>query len=480
MNFFNRAVLLLSMLCLFGCAQNPHTPSVASPLKQEQAKAVNKESLEQALFPPVMVNYKAGAEPISFINLVGMTGGNSSIESRYRLIREIGLRITPQMTATLLARNVSDYVHSDFARVASSVNTEKNPFAKKEAEEKFDKLHSQFFRNVKPSKYFGYWSRVKFKSYDMQRSVYTVELPNSRGSNNFSLSRDFSLTVSNIPSEVTFSVSVPLAKHVEERFAAAGGRRDALVFFVVEINDTIQVPGVLGAKLVSLNFYTAGRFEEPPASPLLTHSEVIPDMKPVIQGSSEVPESSKSSTTGNQLAVAQPTLDKPSQQPRQQNSGLSSEVIKQWNGVSGPAAADIFNWATKTPWECWRPDRQQTVSCPFAEAIDSVKTFASAAENPDFVYLFATATPGGGNGEEARHAVFKRQADGRYMFQFWVTGVFGRPSKILFDLRNVQLGLSVVSDTLKPNDGRCCPTGKTVWQVNPRTGVATFVSGNRI
>jgi hypothetical protein len=153
---------------------------------------------------------------------------------------------------------------------------------------------------------------------------------------------------------------------------------------------------------------------------------------------------------------------------------LEPEVRAVWNQLEGQAAADVFRYAQSKRLSCWRDGRDQP--CSLAEIVDTVRLHHAPPDAGRQIALAVISfSPDTGNALWLDMPLMERGTDGRYRKVAEVKGLVGFPERVSFtpDL------LTITTTTLRENDARCCPSGRTTWRVNARTGAAVYVSGYR-
>lgn len=149
---------------------------------------------------------------------------------------------------------------------------------------------------------------------------------------------------------------------------------------------------------------------------------------------------------------------------------------KAWASQAGPGLEEIKAWARAKTLECYRPGSADPVTCSALEELTNPRIHRSQGAVPAYAVLQGITSTGGGNSFENLAALFRREADGRYRFVADVSGYYG----IVTAVEMADDAFYVKSDTLQGNDGRCCPTGKTVWKGSYATGQAVYLKGNKV
>jgi len=155
------------------------------------------------------------------------------------------------------------------------------------------------------------------------------------------------------------------------------------------------------------------------------------------------------------------------------NADLNDEI---WQGQKGPGLEDIKAWTRRASWGCFDRNTGDTVKCPIAKTVHSVRLLRADGAQPSHIFFVGYGSPGEGNALEFTAALFERGSDGRYVHITDVDGYCGQAESA--DFRKDALYLT--SATLAGNDARCCPSGRTVYKIDYKTGKASYFSGNKV
>jgi hypothetical protein len=149
-------------------------------------------------------------------------------------------------------------------------------------------------------------------------------------------------------------------------------------------------------------------------------------------------------------------------------------AIEQWNNLKGPYAASIYNYAKHKSVECERPMGTMR-KCSLAEIVGSVSAFDTASS--PYVFSSIYYLPTSGNMVLGDHSIFYSEDGVHYRHMRSVACLLG--SIVSAEYKAADRQFIVVTQTMKPDDSHCCPSGVTKWRVPLDTGKATYISGNR-
>ena len=145
-----------------------------------------------------------------------------------------------------------------------------------------------------------------------------------------------------------------------------------------------------------------------------------------------------------------------------------------WKALKGPAAASVFRYATNKMIDC---SVGKSPKCSLASVTGQMSLFyILAAGTPKYAFAAIYFEPTRGNLVSLDASIFERTNEHDFAFKRNVTGLLGSIDHVTLDGK----ALLVTTKTLTDHDARCCPTGHTKWRVNIETGLAHYVSGNRV
>lgn len=154
---------------------------------------------------------------------------------------------------------------------------------------------------------------------------------------------------------------------------------------------------------------------------------------------------------------------------------MPRDAVEAWNAVKGPAAASIFNLAKRKHVGCYTLEEGQK-TCVLANIAYLVEDlYSDDGPWPEYAIAVIHATVDTGNVDYFITYVFRRNGRSAYDFVSAEHGSVGNPVSV-----KLENGVLVMTTkTLRKNDAHCCPTGRTIWRVDPATGKARYLAGNR-
>jgi hypothetical protein len=154
---------------------------------------------------------------------------------------------------------------------------------------------------------------------------------------------------------------------------------------------------------------------------------------------------------------------------------LPDDAKKAWNEVKGPAAAELFDWAKQRSLTCI--DGKGERPCALIPITYQVRNFQSSpASKPERVLFQVFYQADTGNVVTYFTVLFEREKSGRYAFRREIVNLAGPIERVAFRQSSVE----ITTATHRPEDGRCCPSGKTKWVVDFKSGKSRYVSGNKL
>jgi len=141
------------------------------------------------------------------------------------------------------------------------------------------------------------------------------------------------------------------------------------------------------------------------------------------------------------------------------------------------AAASVFRYAKNKMIACFIEGKD--TKCSLASRTDRAALFYIYSDSkplPKYALAAIYYSPDTGNGVSLDAAIFQRASSHDYAFTRNVTGLFGDIDRVVLSGK----ALLVTTTTLTDHDAHCCPTGHTKWRINIATGVAHYLSGNRV
>ncbi len=150
-------------------------------------------------------------------------------------------------------------------------------------------------------------------------------------------------------------------------------------------------------------------------------------------------------------------------------------AIEIWNGLQGPASASIFRYAQARTIQCFLPGGAEA-QCSLASRVESVRAFYSegASLAGDDVLAVIVYAPVTGNAVVSDTLLFHRNGQD-YRLVKAVSGLVGDPVAARFS----EGGIVVSTRTMRPEDARCCASGRTDWTLDPARGRASWRAGYR-
>jgi hypothetical protein len=154
---------------------------------------------------------------------------------------------------------------------------------------------------------------------------------------------------------------------------------------------------------------------------------------------------------------------------------LPDDAKKAWNGVKGPAAAELFDWAKRQSLPCI--DSKAERQCGLVPITYQVRNFPSSpGTKPERVLFQVYYQADTGNVVTYSAVLFEREKSGSYTFRREIINLAGPIERVAFRQSSVE----IVTATHRPEDGRCCPSSKTKWVADFKSGNARYVSGNKL
>jgi hypothetical protein len=158
----------------------------------------------------------------------------------------------------------------------------------------------------------------------------------------------------------------------------------------------------------------------------------------------------------------------------QTQRALEPEARSMWNKLEGPAAADVFRHAQGKRLQCHGFEGERP--CTLAQVTDRVDLHhAPSGAGQPLALAVISYNPDTGNSMLFDLPLMRREPDGRYRRIADVEGLVGFPEKVSFEGG----AITIVTMTLRGNDARCCPSGRTTWRIDAATGRAVYASGYR-
>jgi hypothetical protein len=154
---------------------------------------------------------------------------------------------------------------------------------------------------------------------------------------------------------------------------------------------------------------------------------------------------------------------------------LPDDAKQAWNGVKGPGAAELFDWAKQRSLTCI--DGKGERPCALVPITYQVRNFASSpGSKPERVLFQVYYQADTGNAATNFTVLFERRKSGKYSFKREITNLYGSIESLAFNPSSVE----ITTATHRAEDGRCCPSGKTKWIADFKSGNARYASGNKL
>jgi hypothetical protein len=153
---------------------------------------------------------------------------------------------------------------------------------------------------------------------------------------------------------------------------------------------------------------------------------------------------------------------------------MPDDAKQAWNGVKGPGAAELFDWAKQQSLTCI--DGKGERPCALVPITYQVRNFPSSpGTKPERVLFQVFYQADTGNAVTYSAALFEREKSGSYAFRREIINLAGPIERVAFRQSSVE----ITTATHRPEDGRCCPSGKTKWLADFKSGKARYASGNK-
>jgi hypothetical protein len=154
---------------------------------------------------------------------------------------------------------------------------------------------------------------------------------------------------------------------------------------------------------------------------------------------------------------------------------MPDDAKQAWNGVKGPAAAELFDWAKRRSLTCI--DGKGERPCALVPITYQVRNFPSSpGSKPERVLFQVFYQADTGNVVAYSAALFEREKSGSYAFRREIINFAGPIERVAFKQSSVE----IITATHRPEDGRCCPSAETKWIADFKSGKARYVSGNKL